>query len=37
VDIIGHQDEPHVKEALEELKHICPVLKLLGSYPNSGL
>jgi chorismate mutase/prephenate dehydratase len=37
VDILGHRDEPKVAEALEELRRLCPVLKLLGSYPNVGL
>ncbi|TVR54638.1 MAG: prephenate dehydratase [Puniceicoccaceae bacterium] len=34
IDIIGHQDEPQVKAAIEELKRICPLVKWLGSYPN---
>ena len=37
VDIIGHRDEPHVKEALVELEKLCPILKWLGSYPNTSL
>jgi chorismate mutase/prephenate dehydratase len=37
VDIVGHRDEPHVKEALKELDKICPILKWLGSYPNTKL
>lgn len=37
VDLIGHRDEPQVKEALDELQGLCPVLKILGSYPNSTL
>lgn len=37
VDIIGHREEPHVKEALEELDKFCPILKWLGSYPNTKL
>jgi chorismate mutase/prephenate dehydratase len=37
VDIIGHRDEPQVREALAELEQLCPVLKWLGSYPNSTL
>ena len=36
VDIIGHQDEPDVKAALSDLEKICPILKLLGSYPNTS-
>ncbi|MCC5834895.1 MAG: prephenate dehydratase [Opitutales bacterium] len=35
VDIIGHQDEPDVREALAELRDACPFFKLLGSYPNT--
>lgn len=35
VDIIGHQDEPDVREALNELRNACPFFKLLGSYPNT--
>lgn len=37
VDIIGHQDDPDVSAALTELQRMCPVFKLLGSYPNTGI
>jgi chorismate mutase/prephenate dehydratase len=37
VDIIGHRDEPKVAEALKELERFCPILKWLGSYPNTRL
>jgi chorismate mutase/prephenate dehydratase len=37
VDIIGHREEPHVREAIEELGAMCPVLKWLGSYPDTPL
>jgi chorismate mutase/prephenate dehydratase len=37
VDIVGHRDEPLVKEALDELDQLCPILKWLGSYPNTKL
>ncbi len=37
VDIVGHRDEPQVKEALTELERFCPILKWLGSYPNTTL
>ena len=37
VDIIGHRDEPQVQEALVELDKLCPILKWLGSYPNTSL
>lgn len=36
VDIIGHREDGPVQEALEELKRMCPILKWLGSYPNTG-
>lgn len=36
VDIVGHREDAVVQEALEELKRMCPVLKWLGSYPNTG-
>lgn len=36
VDIIGHRDEPEVKAALMDLEGMCPILKLLGSYPNTS-
>ena len=35
VDIIGHYEDPEVQEALEELNSTCPMVKWLGSYPNS--
>ncbi len=37
IDIVGHHDEKHVKEAMEELQTLCPMIKWLGSYPNSTL
>jgi chorismate mutase/prephenate dehydratase len=37
VDIIGHRDDPQVKEALDELEDFCPIMKWLGSYPNTSL
>mgnify|MGYP006267368161 FL=1 len=37
VDIIGHREDPKVAEALGELEHLCPILKWLGSYPNTCL
>ncbi|MCM8796138.1 MAG: prephenate dehydratase [Candidatus Omnitrophica bacterium] len=33
VDLQGHQDETHVKRALQELENKCNFLKILGSYP----
>lgn len=35
VDFEGHKNEPHCKEALEELKRICSFIKILGSYPKA--
>lgn len=37
LDIMGHRDEPHVQEAMSELEKMCPVLKWLGSYPDTKL
>ncbi len=36
VDLIGHIDQPEVREALEELRTRCPFVQWLGSYPNNG-
>lgn len=33
VDLLGHQDEPAVKQALSELKQGVAFFKILGSYP----
>jgi chorismate mutase/prephenate dehydratase len=33
VDIEGHQDDPHVARALDELQPLAAFLKVLGSYP----
>jgi chorismate mutase/prephenate dehydratase len=32
-DIIGHNDDPKVREAITELEQRCPFVKWLGSYP----
>lgn len=37
VDIIGHREDPHVAEAIAELERLCPMIKWLGSYPNTGI
>lgn len=37
VDIIGHREEPEVEAAMAELGKMCPVLKWLGSYPDTKL
>ena len=36
VDLAGHCQDPKVAEALEELGRHCSMVKLLGSYPDSG-
>jgi chorismate mutase/prephenate dehydratase len=33
IDIDGHPDQPHVAQALLELRSVCAFYKLLGSYP----
>jgi chorismate mutase / prephenate dehydratase len=35
VDVIGHHDEPTLREAITELEQSCPFVKWLGSYPNT--
>ena len=37
IDIEGHQNDPAVASALEELKMQSKMLKILGSYPNAVL
>jgi chorismate mutase/prephenate dehydratase len=37
IDILGHQDEPKVAEALQEVEQQASFYKLLGSYPISPL
>jgi chorismate mutase / prephenate dehydratase len=37
VDLLGHQDDPGVRAALDELEKHCSMVKVLGSYPNTGL
>ncbi len=36
VDVIGHRDDPEIVDAVIELKKNCPMVKWLGSYPNSS-
>ena len=36
VDLAGHCDDAKVAEALEELGNHCSLVKLLGSYPDTG-
>ena len=33
LDVTGHFEDASMKEALVELKRICPMVKWLGSYP----
>lgn len=33
IDLEGHPDQPHVAEALKELRDVCAFFKLLGTYP----
>jgi chorismate mutase/prephenate dehydratase len=35
VDVVGHHDEPKLREAIAELEQRCPFVKWLGSYPNT--
>ncbi|MFO1519232.1 MAG: prephenate dehydratase [bacterium] len=35
IDLDGHQEEPKVKKALQNMKKSCSFLKVLGSYPKS--
>ncbi len=35
LDMVGHVSEPHVGEAIEELRGYCQFLKILGSYPKA--
>ena len=35
VDLLGHQSEKNVQEAIAELSDMCQFVKILGSYPRS--
>ncbi|MSN24342.1 MAG: prephenate dehydratase [Geobacter sp.] len=35
LDLYGHVSDPEVAAALDELKHCCQFIKILGSYPRS--
>ncbi|MES9873527.1 MAG: prephenate dehydratase [Candidatus Sedimenticola sp. 6PFRAG7] len=37
IDIDGHQDNPNIKQALEDFEKEARMLKVLGSYPNAVL
>jgi chorismate mutase/prephenate dehydratase len=36
VDLDGHQEDPRVREALEEIEHLSAHFKLLGSFPRAA-
>ena len=36
VDVMGHYDDPAMREAIAELRKFCPMVKWLGSYPVVG-
>ena len=33
IDLEGHPDQPHVGQALQELREVCAFFKVLGTYP----
>lgn len=35
LDLFGHVSDPDVADALDDLKHCCQFIKILGSYPRS--
>ena len=37
IDLLGHQDEPHVRAALDEIRATVKELRVLGSYPKAVL
>ncbi|MBN2308790.1 MAG: prephenate dehydratase [Candidatus Hydrogenedentes bacterium] len=37
IDLLGHADDPDIKEALETVSHHCKELKVLGSFPHGEL
>lgn len=37
IDLVGHQDEPHVRAALDEIRTTVKELRVLGSYPKAVL
>ena len=37
IDFLGHIDDPHVRESLDEVSNHCKELKVLGSYPHGEL
>ena len=37
IDLVGHQADSRVQEAISELEKICVFMKVLGSYPRGAL
>jgi len=37
IDLVGHVDSPHIREALDEVGAHCKELKVLGSFPHGDL
>ncbi|WP_322796758.1 prephenate dehydratase [Tepidiforma sp.] len=35
IDFEGHQDDPHVRPVLEQVRQLCSDLKVFGSYPRA--
>jgi chorismate mutase/prephenate dehydratase len=35
IDFQGHADDPTAKEALDGLRELCAMLKVLGTYPEA--
>jgi chorismate mutase / prephenate dehydratase len=36
VDFIGHSEDEKVREVMDELEKVCPLVKFLGSYPEES-
>lgn len=37
IDVVGHHEEAAVRDAISDLRTFCPMVKWLGSYPNTDL
>lgn len=37
IDVLGHVEDPELAAAVDELRRLCPKVKWLGSYPNTGV
>ena len=35
IDLQGHPSQPHVRQAMDELRELCAFYKVLGAYPAS--